>query len=150
VGAAGAALAVAVLNAGALAGRVLLGGVGDRVPKAWLAGGLFALQAAALVVAAVAGEPVLLLGAAAVIGFTISNVIARQPLLMAERFGLRSYGTVYGPAYLLTQLGAAAGPLLVGLLADRAGSYALPFALAAGTALIATVLVTLAPRPRSV
>jgi cyanate permease len=66
--------------------------------------------------------------------------------MMVERFGVRSYGTVYGPAYLATQIGQAAGPLLVGVLADLTGGYGGPFTLTASAALVAACLLMVGAR----
>jgi MFS family permease len=141
LGAAAAAAAVVCTNIGALAGRVVLGALGDRVAKHTLAAGCFLFQAAAVLLSAHTGNALLLFVAAAAIGLTIANVIGLQPLIMAEQFGVGSYGAVYGPAYLLTQLGAAGGPLLVGVLADSTGGYTMPFTLTASLAVLSAALI---------
>lgn len=113
-GLAGAASAVALTTITGVLGRVALGWVGDRYPKRWLAISSCLLQAAGVIVAAHTDAPLALYLSAALVGLTIGTVVALHPLLMADTFGVRSYGTVYGPGYLLTQLGQAAGPLAGG------------------------------------
>jgi MFS family permease len=56
---------------------------------------------------------------------------------MAEHFGMRSYGAIFGATSFLTQCAAALGLSLVGVLAEQTGSYALPFALTGVLALVA-------------
>lgn len=146
LGGGGAATALSVVNAGAFAGRLLLGATGDRLSKHTIAGGCFLLQALTVLTVAHTDNHLLIYLSMALLGMTVSNVVALQPLLMAEVFGVRSYGRLFGPAYLLTRLGAGAGPLLVGVLIDRTGGYAVPFTVTATLALAAAALVLLAPR----
>jgi sugar phosphate permease len=146
LGLSGAALAVSLTTAGGIIGRFALGWVGDRVAKRWLAIGNCLLQAFAVLLAVQSDAPIMLYLTAALAGLTVGNVVALQPLMMAEAFGVRSYGAVYGPAYLATQLGQACGPLLVGVLFDLTGSYQLPFTLTASAAIVAAGLLLLGAR----
>lgn len=145
LGAAGAALAVSLTTAGSLAGRVILGGVGDRITTRTAAVACIAIQGVAVALAASSPHAPMLLFACALFGLTTGNTIALQPLMMAERFGLHAYGAIYGPAYLVTQLGSASGPLLVGILADRLGGYAVPFGATACAAGAAALLLLVGP-----
>jgi sugar phosphate permease len=146
LGLSAAALAVAITTVAGIVGRFAMGWLGDRVSKRYLAIGTFLFQAAG-VLGSVAplGALGLYVGAGAV-GLTIGIVVALHPMMMAESFGVRSYGTVYGPAYLLTQLGQALGPLLVGVLADQTGGYSLPFTLTASAAIAAAALLAFGAR----
>jgi len=141
LGLAGAALAVSVTTIAGIIGRFGLGWIGDRCPKRWLAIANCLLQALGGLIAAQSDAPLVLYLTAGLVGLTIGNVVALQPLMMAEAFGVRSYGTVYGPAYLATQLGQACGPLLVGVLADLTGGYQLPFTVTASAAIVAAGLL---------
>jgi MFS family permease len=144
LGLGGAALAVGFTTAAGVVGRLVLGWTADLVPKRKVAIGCFLVQAGAVLGAVQSDSPAVLYLTAALAGLTIGNVVALHPLLMAEAFGLRSYGTVYGPGYLMVQLGAAAGPLLVGLLTDiKSGDYRLAFSLIALVGLIAAGLLAI-------
>jgi MFS family permease len=146
LGLAGAGFAVAITTTAGVVGRFAMGGVGDRVSKRSLAIGSCLLQAAGVLASIALPIPVVLYASAGVVGLTIGIVVALHPLMTAERFGVRSYGTVYGPAYLATQLGQAAGPLLVGVLVDLTGGYGLPFTLTASAALVAAGLLAVGVR----
>lgn len=122
-------------------GGATLWRAGDRLSKRKLAAGYFAAQGLAVLLAAQTTNIVLLAFAAGVVGFTMGNVLALQPLLIAERFGLRSFGAVYGAVALLMQCSGAFGLLLIGVLADRTGGYGVPFTLTGGLGLLAAVLV---------
>ncbi len=142
VGAGRASLFVSITGAAGIAGR-FAGGLGDQYPKHLMLACYCLLQAAGVLLAAMTTEPALLMVAAALVGFTMGNTVALQPVLMAERFGMRSYGTVFGPASLLTQFGAAVGLTLVGFLAEQTGSYATPFAITGGLAVVAALAAAL-------
>lgn len=142
VGIGNAALLVSITGACGLLSR-LLGGLGDHYPKQRLLAGYCAIQVVAFLLAAYTSHIIPLAVASAFIGLAMGNVVALQPVLMAERFGLRSYGIVFGAASLLTQLGAATGMLLVGLLADRTGSYTLSFTVSAALAMGAAALAVI-------
>lgn len=52
------------------------------------------------------------------------------PLIIAETFGLRRYGSITGIIFLVRSIGIAVSPLVTGRLVDLTGGYALPFELA--------------------
>ncbi len=136
VGSGRAAAIISVTGAFGLIGR-FAGGLGDRLPKHLLLAGYCLTQAVGVLIAAVSTATPLLVTSAALVGFTMGNTIALQPVLMAERFGMRSYGAIFGPASLLAQFGAAIGLTVVGLLAQWSGGYTLPFLITGGLALVA-------------
>lgn len=60
---------------------------------------------------------------AATYGFGIGGPVALMPLLGAEAFGLRRYGTLMGLAALAGTGSGVVGPIATGALFDRYGSY---------------------------
>jgi MFS family permease len=46
-----------------------------------------------------------------------------MPILLADRFGRHSLGSVYGFITLFLGIGGSIGPYLAGLMYDRFGSY---------------------------
>ncbi len=82
-----------------------------------------------------------LLVAAAAFGATVGNLLMLQPLLLADAFGVRDYGRIYSLSQLLTTLGIAAGPAVLGLAHDAFEGYGAAFALAAGASAAAFALV---------
>ena len=115
--------------------RLIGGRVVQRVPMMSMAVGLVAAQAVALVVIGVADVTWLLFAAIVLFGATIGNVLMLQPLLIAERFGVRDYPRLFSRAQLVAVVGTAGGPLLLGALFDVFGSYRVPYAIAAGCSL---------------
>jgi len=92
---------------------------------------MFAGQSLALVVLALAAGRLALLTGAALFGLTVGNVLMLQPLLLVNAFGTREYGRIYSVSQLITALGVAAGPALVGLIEEASGGYAVAYLVAA-------------------
>ncbi|MEO6571051.1 MAG: MFS transporter, partial [Ilumatobacteraceae bacterium] len=63
-------------------------------------------------------------------GATIGNILMLQPLLIAEKFGVRDYPKIYSRAQLFGLVGTAGGPLLLGVLHDTSGDYRLSYVVA--------------------
>lgn len=132
--AATAAKIVATIGAASIAGRVLLGLVGDSSGnrKASILG--FVLMAMALTMFLVADQAWHLYLFAALFGLAYGGLIAQESPLVASVFGLASHGLTLGAVLSGFKIGAALGPLVAGYLFDLQGSYHLAFAICAGMA----------------
>ncbi len=119
-----AALGAATIPFGSIVGRLICGRFADRLQKRRVAAALFSVQAIAILALSSAVEPLPLLLASVAFGLTIGAVFMLQGLLVAELFGLASYGTVFGAMNLVTGIGGGLGPLTVGVLAEALGGYA--------------------------
>ena len=148
LGTSAAALGTATLPLGSILGRLVAGRIADRIDKRWVTAGLFLTQAAALTGLGLARDATALLVASVVFGLTIGAVFMMQSLLVAELFGLASFGTVLGTLSFLTSLGGGLGPLLVGVLAERTGGYPGAIFVLVAIALAAAMLVLLVRPPR--
>lgn len=128
------ALALACMAVSSTIGRLTGGWLLLRVPARTFALGLMATQAASLAVLAAAPDRWLILAGSALFGMTIGNSLMMHPLLLAERFGTRDYGRIYSTSQLITVVGVAGCPALVGLIYEWSGGYLVAFlAIAAGT-----------------
>jgi len=58
-----------------------------------------------------------------VFGATVGNILMMQPLLIAERFGVRDYPRLFSRSQFVGLFGTAGGPWLLGYLHDVAGGY---------------------------
>ncbi len=67
-----------------------------------------------------------------------------QPLLLAERFGVRDYPKIYSRSQFIGVIGVAGGPLLIGWLHDVYGTYRVPFLVAAACCVVGTVMLAAA------
>jgi MFS family permease len=140
-GAETAALALAVLAASSTIGRLAGGALLLRIPARSFALALMALQGASLAVLALSQGRVAILAAVTVFGATIGNSLMLHPLLLAERFGVRDYGRIYSTSQMLTVVGVALCPALIGLLYESSGGYELPFLAIAALSLVGLAIL---------
>jgi MFS family permease len=122
-----AALALAVLATGSTIGRLVGGGLMLKLSPQRFGVGLMAVQAVALAFLAIAQGPVLILTATALFAVTIGNSLMIHPLLLVERFGTRNYGRIYATSQMITVVGVAGCPALIGLLYEVNQDYLMPF-----------------------
>ncbi len=142
-----ASLALAVTALGSILARFALGQVADRMDKRVGAAGLFVVQASAILGLLAIDGVLVTYVLVMVVGFTIGNIYLMQTLLVGELFGLVSLATVFGVIGLATQIGSGLGPVAVGVIEDRTGSYDAAFMVGAGLLYVAAAIVLLARPP---
>jgi MFS family permease len=136
-----AAIAVALMTAMAVVGRVLFSTVIDRLNQRLASAISFASQAVALAVVINAQNELLLFAACALFGFSVGNLITLPALIVQREFDPRSFGVLVSLITAINQITYAFGPGVIGLLRDASGSYALPFYGCIGLELIAAALI---------
>lgn len=138
-----AQFALTTIAATSVVARLVGGRVVQRVPMMRLTVGLVAAQAMALAVIGFADITWLLFAGIVLFGATIGNVLMLQPLVIAERFGVRDYPRIFSRTQLVAVIGTAGGPLLLGALYDVFGSYEVPYATAAACSLTGAIVLSL-------
>lgn len=108
-------------------GRVITG-----LPMAKVTMVLGTVQGVSLAAMAVSFSTVTIFTSILVFGATVGNILMLQPLLIAERFGVRDYPRLFSRSQFFSMFGTAGGPLLLGWLYDTTGGYATPYLVAAG------------------
>jgi predicted MFS family arabinose efflux permease len=141
-----AAVAVALLTAMAVVGRVLFSTVIDRLNQRLASSISFVSQAVALVIVINSHNDVVLIAACALFGFSVGNLITLPALIVQKEFDPRSFGVLISLITAINQVTYAFGPGVIGLLRDLSGSYALPFYCCVAVELIAAVLIMLRGR----
>ena len=144
-----AATAVALLTAMAVVGRVLFSTVIDQLNQRLASAISFASQAVALVIVINSRNETLLLGACALFGFSVGNLITLPALIVQREFDPRSFGVLVSLITAINQITYAFGPGVIGLLRDMSGSYALPFYVCIGLELAAASLIMIRGRGRT-
>ena len=124
--------AVAIMS---IIARLIGGRVFATMPLVPVTGTLAVLQAATMVCIAVADSRLWLVAAIFVFGATVGNILMLQPLLIAQRFGVRDYPRIFSRTQLYTTIGVAGGPLLLGWLRDVAGGYRTSYVVAGACSL---------------
>ena len=136
-----AAIAVALLTAMAVVGRVLFSAVIDRLNQRLASALSFTSQAVALAVVINSRNEALLVAACALFGFSVGNLITLPSLIIQREFDSRSFGVLISLITAINQVTYAFGPGIIGLLRDASGSYALPFYGCIGLELTAAILI---------
>ena len=144
-----AAFAVALLTAMAMAGRLLFSTVIDRLNQRLASAISFASQAAALFIIINSRNEMMLIGACALFGFSVGNLITLPSLIVQREFDPRAFGVLISLVTAINQVTYAFGPGVIGLLRDASGSYTLPFYGCIGLELIAAVLILVRGRKRA-
>jgi MFS family permease len=122
-----AAIAVALMTAMAVVGRVLFSTVIDRLNQRLASAISFVSQAVALVAIINLHNDVALMAACALFGFSVGNLITLPALIVQREFDSRAFGVLVSLITAITQITYAFGPGVIGLLRDASGSYSLPF-----------------------
>lgn len=126
------AIAVAILPIASIIGRLIGGWLIDRVSIRLFAIGMMIMQALSLSLLALSVNVLTLCLGLALFGATVGNLLMLQPLLIAEAFGIREYARIFAVANLMSSLGTAAGPAVLGYaFAINGNFYSLSYWIAA-------------------
>jgi predicted MFS family arabinose efflux permease len=136
-----AAVAVALLTAMAVVGRVLFSTVIDRLNQRLASALSFLSQALALLIIINWHNDIVLIAACALFGFSVGNLITLPSLIVQREFDPRSFGVLISLITAINQVTYAFGPGVIGLLRDISGSYSLPFYGCIALELVAAALI---------
>jgi MFS family permease len=147
LGTEGAGIAIAGTAMAAMAGRLALGTVVDRLNQRVVAAASFASQAAALaLMLALPATPAALYAGSVVFGLSVGNVITLPALIVQQEFSPASFGLVIGLSSMVGQATLAFGPTLLGLARDLSGGYGAALALCIALQLAGAAVLLAAPR----
>jgi len=141
-----AALALSVLGAASLAGRLLTGLLLDRFFGPGVSFVLLVGVAAGIQLLSSAHTPAMAIAASALIGFGLGGEADITPYLLTRYFGLRSFSTLYGFTWTAYATAGAIGPVVMGRAFDLTGSYASFLSMLAAAGLVSAVLMLTMPR----
>jgi MFS family permease len=136
-----AALATLVLAATSVVARLIGGRLVTSLPMTAFTAGLAAFQMFAMVGLALASSTLGIFGSIVLFGATIGNILMLQPLIIAERFGIRDYPQIYSRAQLFALTGTAGGPLLLGWLHDVSDGYRIAYLVAGACSLVGAAAI---------
>jgi MFS family permease len=138
-----AALILATVGGSSILGRIVLGGVGDRIGnrRAYII--VFVMMALALLWLMPSRDAWSFYLLAFIFGLAYGNGVAQESPLVAKVFGLTSLGSILGVIVLSFGIGAAVGPVLAGYIFDVTGSYHIALIMTAAISVIALVLTIL-------
>jgi MFS family permease len=107
-----------------LAGRMLIGPLGERISRRIVTAGLMVMQMAGLGVLATAPTATGALIAIALLGAGSGTMTIMRAALLAERYGPANYGSISGTQNSLLTGTRTIGPIGAGALAGLLGGYA--------------------------
>jgi nitrate/nitrite transporter NarK len=121
-------------------GKPAMGVVADRTgARRALTIAVLSLSAAFLLLPR-ASNPLMLIPLVILYGIGVGAPVALVPMLMAESFGLKTFGTLAGLVGIFGMLGTATGPMFAGRLFDLTGAYTAAFVLMSMFLAVASVL----------
>jgi MFS family permease len=147
LGAAGAGAALSLATVAAIAGRVPMGALADRLDRRTIAALNFLLQVAGLVLLVLDGSSAVMYGGCILFGFGVGNTITLPGLLVESEFPREQFASIVSVVTATNQVAFAFAPALVGILRDATGGYLASLTLCAAADLVAATVVILG-RPR--
>lgn len=123
LGARGTGLLVAAATVAALAGRIGLGLVIDRLNQRAAAAWSMASQAAGMLLMLLWPSPAVLVVGMLLFGLSVGNMITLPPLVVARSVPAEAFGAIVGLNGAVVQFCFAFGPGLLGVVHDLAGGY---------------------------
>jgi len=137
---------LSIIGGVSIAGRFVMGGVGDRLGNKRAIIICFIAFIAGFVWLQLAGELWMFYLFAAIYGFGHGGFFALFSPMVAEFFGTRSHGVIFGIVVCSGAIGGAIGPLLAGHIFDITQSYQIAFLIFLALS-ITGLLLTISLRP---
>ena len=143
-----AAGAVGLLTAFSILGRLGFGRLGDVIDKRYVFMMGASLQIVAFIVLMRTTNLSMLYLYSLLLGINLGGEVPILPGLIADYFGRKHFGLIYGVTFFMLTLGAAIGPIYGGWIFDITGSYSASFLTSILLSVIAIIVVYLAGSPR--
>jgi MFS transporter, OFA family, oxalate/formate antiporter len=105
------------------AGRLLVPWASDAVGRRAVLVAIFVGQAAAFATLTRASSPLAFVVLGALVVFLYGGSSGTMPALVADSFGTRTVGPIYGPMLTAWGVGGVLGPMVLAALRDSTGSY---------------------------
>ena len=138
-----AALVLGLIGGISILGRLIMGGLSDRIDRKVSAVICALLQAGAMLWLIWSQDLWMFYLFAAIYGLGYGGFDPPTLALMGDIFGLRSLGVIMGALVIGWGTGTAIGPAVGGLIFDVSNSYVMAFLIGALAMLVAALLVTL-------
>tara|TARA_B100000745_G_scaffold128307_1_gene83646 strand:- start:299 stop:847 length:549 start_codon:yes stop_codon:yes gene_type:complete len=143
-----AAMLLSVIGATSVVGRLSVGALVDRIGGRRALIFCFLPLTASLLMFLAISAPWLLFASVAVYGFGHGGLFTVMSPTVAEYFGLKAHGAIFGGVLFFGTIGAASGPIMAGSIFDLTDSYAPAFAVLAALATLGLTLVLRLPASR--
>lgn len=131
-----AALALGVIPIASIIGRLAGGFLLDRISASKFALTMMVLQSVSLLGLSQVTSTWAFVAGLGLFGISVGNLLMLQPLLIASYYGQQDYSRIYGLSNMMTTIGIAFGPLILGLIYATNGSYSLSYLAASAAGLL--------------
>lgn len=131
------ALGIGLIGLVAIPSTVLLGRLADRLPRRKLLAAIYCVRGVGFFGLLLAGSTLELYGTSVIGGIAWAGSIALSSAILADAFGVRLVGVLYGWAYVGHQVGAMASSWLGGWGYEHFGTHWLAFGLSGALLLVA-------------
>jgi MFS family permease len=142
----GAGWAVSLTTISALAGRLAIGLVIDKVDRRAASAAVLCVQVASMVVLLSSSSIAALYIGCILFGFGVGNLITLPGLIVQQEFPRRDFARAVSLNVAINQLVAALGPYLLGVLHDLSGNYRSSLMVCLVLQAAAAILVLFRPR----
>jgi MFS family permease len=143
-----AALIWTLTSASNIPSRIVIGVLGDRLPKHLVWAGCVAMMGTGILVLGLASSLPMAVAFAVLYGIGWGGRTPVQHALHAQYWGLTSLGKIVGTLQSLAVPFSIAGPIVAGLLADLQGDYRLVLVCISFGSFTAATLILLSPPPK--
>lgn len=144
-----AALVLSIAGFSALVGKLGTGYFLDRFRAGRVAGLMIAACAAGFALVLLGYKLPLAIVSAILLGLGMGAESDAVPYLLTRYFGLRQFGELYGYTWLVYAIAGATGPVVMGAVFDRTGSYRAVLAPSLAMVITAAAIFALLPEYRS-
>ena len=140
-------LLISLIGIGSITGRLILGGVADRLGRHRAVVAMFVGIALVHSWWYLSTSFWALAIYAVLFGVFYGGYVALAPSLLADYFGARNVGSILGVQYAGVGIGNLVGPVAMGFAFDLTGGYDLPIAASAATSFLAVAIIFLLRSP---
>ena len=126
----------------------IAGYLGDKFPKTVLLFIFMAIQGLAILILAIADNPIWAWVFAPLYGIAFGGRIPLSTAMRGEYFGRKAFATIMGISQFPSNLAMMLGPVFAGYLFDIQGSYFTPFIIFSALSFIGGVLILFAKPPQ--
>lgn len=131
-----AALALGIIPVASIVGRLAGGFLLDRISASKFALTMMVLQSVSLLILSQVTSTWAFVAGLGLFGISVGNLLMLQPLLIATTYGQQDYSRIYGLSNMMTTIGIAFGPLILGLIYASNNSYSLSYLTASAAGLM--------------
>lgn len=144
---AAASAAMMLLAFFGMSSKIIFGRLSETITARLAFVVILVLQGVGLTVLIVSGGSTATWGAIVVLGLGMGGVGALTPLVIADTFGLRQFGSIMGLTRMPITVPVLIGPLMAGMIFDATGGYNLMFLITIGMLVISAGAFLLVKTP---